>query len=83
MLAVGAAVLLAGYSLMFWGNRIRTGNRVSFADVVLPGHYQSGPLPEPSAASAGPIGGGPPAAAPALPPSAQRRAGATVVPGAS
>lgn len=46
MLAVGASVLLAGYSLLFWGNRIRSGNRVSFADVVIPGHYASGPLPD-------------------------------------
>lgn len=46
MLAVGAAVWLAGYSLMFWGNRIRTGNRIGLADVVIPGHYQTGPLPE-------------------------------------
>lgn len=46
MLAVGAAILLAGYSLAFWGNRIRTGNRIGLADVVVPGHYQRGPLPD-------------------------------------
>lgn len=40
MLAVGAGVLLAGYSLLFWGNRIRSGNRISFADAVIPGHYE-------------------------------------------
>lgn len=45
MLAVGAAVLLTGYTFLFWGNKIRTGSRISLADVVIPGHYQTGPLP--------------------------------------
>ena len=45
MLAVGAAILLGGYTLLFWGNKIRTGSGVGLADVVIPGHYQTGPLP--------------------------------------
>jgi len=56
MLAVGAAILLAGYGLAFWGNRIRTGNRISLADALIPGHFQTGPLGETSAGQAG--GGG-------------------------
>lgn len=60
MLAVGAAVLLAGYSLAFWGNRIRTGNKLSLADVVVPGHYQRGPLPAVPAADRTIVGYNPP-----------------------
>lgn len=51
MLAVGAAVLLAGYTLAFWGNKIRTGAGVGLADVIIPGHYETGPLPPVTAAS--------------------------------
>lgn len=44
MLAVGAAILLGGYTLLFWGNKVRTGAGVGLADVAVPGHYQAGPL---------------------------------------
>lgn len=57
MLAVGAAVLLAGYSLLFWGTRIRSGKRIGLADAVIPGHYQRGPLPDVAGAPADQSGG--------------------------
>lgn len=41
MMSVAAGILLAGYTIAYWGMETLHGRSVGFADLLVPGRYQS------------------------------------------